>query len=125
MATKPSYDIPHQMREMADKSVDQARQAFEGFMQASQSAMSKVETSANATHSASVSLQKEAMNFAEEQVSRTFQHAQKIVRAKDPQEMMSLQAQFMQEQMKLMSDQARTVSEKFMNAASETIKKTG
>ena len=43
MAQSP-YEIPAEMRDFAEKSVEQARKAFEGFIGAAQKAVSATET---------------------------------------------------------------------------------
>ena len=47
------------------------------------------------------------MSFAEKNVSRTFEFAQKLVRARDTEEVMRLQAEFVKEQMQAMAEQAQ------------------
>ncbi len=42
--TSPSYQIPTEVREFAEKSVEQARKAFEGFSGAAQKAIAAVDT---------------------------------------------------------------------------------
>jgi phasin len=124
MAKESEHEIPEQMRKMADQSVEQARQAFVNYMTATQKAVTQMESSANASHAASKDIQQDSLNFAEEQVNKTFDFAQKLVRAKDPQEMMSLQMHFLQEQMSFVSDRTRKISEKFAKSAQDVAKQT-
>jgi len=48
-----------------------------------------------------------AMGFAEQNIANSFEFAQKLVRAKDLQEVMALQQEFLASQMKAMSEQAK------------------
>ena len=47
------------------------------------------------------------MGFAEQNIANSFEFAQKLVRAKDIQEVMALQQEYLQSQMKAMSAQAK------------------
>ena len=47
------------------------------------------------------------MGFAEQNIANSFEFAQKLVRAKDVQELMALQQEFLASQMKAMSEQAK------------------
>ena len=45
--TTPNYEIPTEMRDFAEKSVEQARKAIDGFMSAAQKTVDTFEGSAN------------------------------------------------------------------------------
>ena len=47
------------------------------------------------------------MGFAEQNITNSIEFAQKLVRAKDVQEGMALQQEYLQSQMKAMSEQAK------------------
>ena len=49
------FDIPDQMRQAADKSVEQAKQAFDQFMEATQKAVAKAEGTAKSVRAGSAS----------------------------------------------------------------------
>ena len=51
MTKEPEFAIPAEMRAMAEKSVAQAKQAFEGFMTAAQKAANLAEGQASTAHS--------------------------------------------------------------------------
>ena len=52
MNKEPDFEIPAEMRAMAEKSVAQAKQAFEGFMTAAQKAANLAEGQATTAHTA-------------------------------------------------------------------------
>ena len=62
-----------------------------------------------------------AMAYAEENVSNAFAFAQKVVRARDMNDLMQLQAEFVKTQMQVLSEQAKdlgqTASKHAMGAA--------
>jgi phasin family protein len=66
-----------------------------------------VETQASTAQSGAKNMGQKAMSFAEQNIANSFDFAQKLVRAKDIQEVMALQAAFMKAQMQAMSEQAK------------------
>lgn len=105
--TTPSYEIPSDMRDMAEKSVDQARRAFDGFMTAAQKAAGQADTTAATVQTNAKSIGSKAMGFAESNVRSAFDLAQKLVRAKDLQEVLALQTDYAKTQMTTIQDQAK------------------
>jgi phasin len=104
MNTKtPSFEIPAEMREMAERSVDQARKAMDGFVGAAVKAMESFDTPSMGGNAKE--LRQKTFSFAEQNLQAAFDHAQKLVRAKDPTEAMRLQAEFMQNQFAAMQKQ--------------------
>ena len=105
--TTPSYEVPSDMRDLAEKSVDQARRAFDGFMTAAQKAAGQADTSAASLTTNAKSLGSKAMGFAESNVRSAFDLAQKLVRAKDLQEVLTLQSDYAKSQMTTIQEQAK------------------
>jgi len=121
-AGKNGFEIPEQMRDFAEKSVDQARKAFDDFMNVTQQAVSKVEDSASAVQSGTTDVNRKALTFAEEQVDAAFKFAQEMVRAKDMEEIMSLQQNYLRSQMETLGEQARDISDTATKAAQDAAK---
>jgi phasin len=124
------YEIPTEMRDFAEKSVEQARKAFDGFLTAAQKAMESFEGSSSSMQSSATDATRRTLTFAEQNITAAFDHAQKLVRARDLQEAFQLQSEFaraqfaaMQGQMKelgdLASSTARTVSSQAASAAGQ------
>ena len=116
-----SYEIPNDMREFAEKSVDQARKAFEGFVGAAQKAAGQADETAVTMQSSAKAVGGKAMGFAEENIRSAFDHAQKLVRAKDFQEVLALQSEFMKSQMAALQDQAKQLGAGLQGAAQSTV----
>ena len=121
-AGKSGFEIPEQMRDFADKSVDQARKAFDDFMNVTQQAVSKMEDSASAVQSGTHDVNRKTLSFAEEQVDAAFKFAQEMVRAKDMEEVMQLQQTFLRRQMEALGEQARDLSDTATKAAQDAAK---
>ena len=123
MATEPwNFEVPTQMRQFAEQSLEQARKAVDGFMTAAQKAVTTAEAQASAAQSGAQDIGHKAMSFAEQNVANSFDFAQKLVRAKDMQEIMALQQEFLQSQMKAMSEQAKDLGSAAGKNATEAMK---
>jgi phasin len=105
------FEVPAEMRVMVERSVEQARSAFNSFMSAAQDAMSQFEGHAKAAQAGAKDMSEKALGYAERNVANAFTFAEKLVRAKDPQEFMRLQTEFIQAQMKELTAQAQDLGE--------------
>lgn len=102
-----AYDIPLEMREFADKSVEQARKAFDGFVGAAQRTVAAMDDHGGTVRADVQDIGRKTIAFAESNVAASFAFAQQLVRATDMGEVMRLQAEFVRNQMKAMQAQAR------------------
>jgi len=102
-----SFEIPAEMRAFAEKSVEQAKQAFESFLAAAQHAASTAGTQVASAQSGVKEAGELAMKFAEQNIAASFDFAQKLVRAKDAQEVMALHAEYAKQQMAVLGEQAK------------------
>ncbi len=119
---KTGLEIPEQMREFAERSVDQARKAFDDFINVTQQAVTNVEDSTNAVQSGASDVNRKALTYAEEHVDAAFKFAQQIVRAKDVEEVMKLQQDYMRGQMEALGEQAREISSAATSTMQEAAK---
>lgn len=119
---KTGFEIPEQMRDFADKSMDQAKKAFDDFMSATQKAMSNVEGSATAMQSGTSDINRKALQYAEEHMNAAFEFAQRLVRADDVQQIMNLQQDYLRKQMEALGEQAREISDKATKTAQDAAK---
>ena len=123
MANDPTwnFDVPTQMRQFAEQSVEQAKKAVDGFLTAAQKTASTLETQANTAQAGAKDVREKVMGFAEENINNSFDFAQKLVRAKDIQEVMRLQQEFLAQQMQAMQSQAKDLGA----SAAQTVKPKG
>lgn len=105
------FNIPTDMRAFAEKSVEQARQAFDSFVSAANEAVSSMEGRAAAAQAGAKDVGRKAIGFAEQNVAASFELARKLVRAKDVDEVMRLHADYVKEQMQALSEQAKALGE--------------
>jgi phasin len=101
------YEIPPEMRDFAEKSVEQARKAIDGFMTAAQRTADTFEGSATTVQSNAKDLTRKTFAYAEQNIAAAFDLAQKMVRAKDMQEAMQYQAEFVRAQFEAMQNQMK------------------
>jgi phasin len=102
-----AYEVPSEMRDFAEKSVEQARKAFEGFIGAAQKAAGSMEAAPFPLPLQVKDLGSKAMSFAEANVKAAFDLAQNMVHAKDMQEVLALQSEYIRAQMVAIQEQAR------------------
>jgi phasin len=109
MADNPmwNFDVPTQMRQFAEQSVEQAKKAVDGFLSAAQKTAATLETQASTAQSGAKDVTQKAMTFAEQNVATSFEFAQKLVRARDMQEVLTLQQEFLKSQMQALQAQAK------------------
>ena len=115
------FEIPADMRAMAEKSVEQARVAFNTFMTAAQEAMATFEGQAKAAQAGAKDMSEKALGYAERNVANTFAFADRIVHAKDAQEFIRLQTEFVQAQMKELAEQAKELGESAAKMAMKSV----
>ncbi len=108
MANAP-FEIPNELRDFAERSVDQARKAFEGFVSVAQKAVGSVDGAAETTQNSAKTVGAQVLGFAEQNVNAAFDLAHKLVHAKDPQEAFALQSEFLKAQLANLQAQAKEI----------------
>src|ERR1700730_6826449 len=123
MAPPEHFEIPHDMRAFAEKSVEQAKQAFDGFISAPHQAVNAFEGQAESARKGARHVTEKAMNFAERNVANSFELAQQLVRAQDVQAVLKLQADFIRSPMQVLTEQAKELGESASQAAKDAAPK--
>jgi phasin len=109
--TTPPFEVPTEMRAFAEQSVEQAKLAFDKFIAAAHDAVNTFEGRAKTAQAGAKDVSQKAMAYAEENVGNAFAFAQKVVRARDMNDLMQLQAEFVKTQMQTLSEQAKDLGE--------------
>lgn len=112
----PVYQIPNEVRDFAEKSVEQARKAFEGFAGAAQKALSSADETPFGLPANAKDVGVKALSYAEANVKAAFDLAQKIVHAKDPQEVFQLQSDYVKTQLNVIQEQTKELGVAFQRA---------
>jgi len=113
MAKEPfeQFAMPDEVRAFVEQSVSQARTAFDGIAQAANQAVAQWKGQAEAARAGASEIAHKSIAFAEVNMSSTFDFAQKLMHAKDPQEVMRLQSEFLSNQMRALSSQAQDLGQ--------------
>jgi hypothetical protein len=107
MAENP-FEMPQQLRELAEKNIEQARAAYAQFMDAMTQAVSSWSTTpSNARTSAFNDVQQLGIRFAKENAEAGFKLASDLANAKDVQGVLALQSRFAQTQVIAYAHQAQ------------------
>lgn len=114
---QPQFEVPGDMREFAQKSVDQARKAFEGFISAAQKATDSVTNAGENMRESAKTVGAQSLGYAEQNVTAAFDFAAKLVQAKNPQEAFALQSEFLKSQLQKMQEQAKEIGAVIQTAA--------
>jgi phasin len=117
------FDIPDQMRDVADKSVEQAKQAFGQYLDATQQAVAKAEGSARSVREGAAEVGRQALAYVEENVAASFDFAHRLVQARTVEEITALQKEFMARQMASLTEQGKSLGDMMGRAASEAVDK--
>ena len=102
-----NFEIPEQVREVAKNSVESARKAFDDIIEATKKGVDEIDEKSNVAQSELVEANKKALAFTEESVGTAFDFAQKLARAKDVQEVMNLQKEYLENQIEFVGEKSR------------------
>jgi phasin len=110
MSASP-FDVPNDMRDLAERGVEQARKAFEGFLAVTQRTAGVAAEAAG--QGGSKSLAAHVFSYTEQNVNAAFDLASKLVWAKDPQEVFALQSEYLKSQIAALQAQAQEIGAAF------------
>ena len=116
------FEIPKEVRSMAEASFEQARKTFEKFVTSAQAAAGSIEER-NATVRASArDVSSKAIAYAEQNVQASLDHTQSLLKAKDLPEVMRLHSEYVQAQMRALAEQASEMGQVVGKAAMDAAK---
>jgi phasin len=103
MDPKLTMDVPPQVREFAKKSVDQAEKAISSFMESASKSVAMAP-------GPMTDVAKQALAVTEKNLKASFEHARKLMEAKDVGEVMKLQTDFLRNQFGVATDQFKQMT---------------
>ena len=112
---EPKLEVPAELRDLADKTIEQAEKAFGMFFEAATKSMNSVPGGGN-------EISKQALTFTEQNMRAAFEHARKLVHATDLQQAMQLQSEFLRSQFTNAGDHMRQISGAMMSRATDAAK---
>ena len=111
------FEIPKEMRSMAEAGLEQARKTFEKFAASAQAAAGTIEER-NATVAAGArDVSSRAIAYAEQNVQASLNHAQSLLKARDLPEVMRLHSEYVTGQMRSLAEQASEMGQLVGRAA--------
>ena len=121
-AERDRFEIPKDMRSMAEASFDQARQAFEKFVTGAQQTAGAIEERGATVRAGARDINARAMSYAEKNVQASLDFAQALVHAKDLTEVMRLHSEYVTAQMRSLAEQASEMGQAVSRAAMDAAK---
>ncbi len=114
-----NFEIPQQVRELAEKNVQAAQTAYGQMMEAMSQAMSMWSTSmpSNDMTAGFKAVQDRATQIAKKNADAAFSLANEIASARDIQQILALQSRFAQAQMQAYASQAQELGRIIVEAA--------
>jgi phasin len=117
MDPKLTMEVPPQVREFAEKSVDQTEKAISSFMDSASRSVAMVP-------GPMTDVAKHALAIAEANLKASFDHARKLLHAKDANEVMQLQSEFLRAQFGAATEQFKQMAGATVTAAGDAENKT-
>jgi len=116
------FEIPKEMRSMAEASFEQARKGFEKFLATAQQAAGSIEERGATVRAGAKEISSKAIANAEKNVQASLDYAQSLVHAKDLTEVMRLHGEYVQAQMRSLAEQASEMGQIVSRAAMDAAK---
>src|SRR6266478_2634512 len=112
---EPKLEVPAELRDLAEKTIDQAEKAFGMFFDAAGKSMTSMP-------GAGTEISRQALSFTEQNMKAAFEHARKLVHATDLQEAMRIQSEFLKSQFTNAGEHMRQITSEVMSAAKDASK---
>ena len=116
------FEIPKEMRSMAEASFDQARKTFENFLASAQQTAAKIEGQGATVRAGAKDISAKAISYAEKNVAASLDYAEQVLHAKDLAEVMRLHSEYVQNQMRALAEQASEMGQIASRAAMDAAK---
>jgi phasin len=116
------FEIPKEMRSMAEANFDQARKAFEKFLASAQATAGSIEERGATVRAGAKEVGSKAMSYAEKNVQASLDYAHSLLQAKDLTEIMRLHSEYVQTQMRSLAEQASEMGQIVSRAAMDAAK---
>ena len=116
------FEIPKEMRSMAEASFDQARKTFEKFVASAQATAGSIEERGATVRAGAKDIGAKAVAYAEQNVQASLDYAQSLLHAKDLPEVMRLHSEYVTTQMRALTEQASEMGQIMGKAAMDAAK---
>ena len=113
--TESKLEVPAELRDLAEKTIEQAEKAFGMFFDAANRSISSMP-------SPGTEMSRQALSLTELNIKAAFEHARKLVHATDLQEAMRIQSEFLKSQFTNAGEHMRQITGGMMSAAKDATK---
>ena len=114
--------LPAEMRKLAEQGVQQAKQAFDELMAATQRTISAFEGQSASAQANAKEIQRKVIAYSERNIAASLEFAHNLLNAKSPENVMALHAEYVKTQMQALTEQARDIAQHAGAAASSPAK---
>jgi phasin len=111
------FEIPKEMRSIAEVSFEQARRTFEKFLTGAQQTVGSIEERGATVRAGAKDVSAKAISFAEKNVQATLDYTETLLHAKDLNEILRLHSEYVQGQMRSLTEQASEMGQLMSKAA--------
>jgi phasin len=113
--TEPKLEVPTELRDLAEKTIEQAEKAFGMFFEAANKSITSIPNPGT-------EMSKQALSLTQQNIKAAFEHARKLVHATDLQEAMRIQSEFLKSQFTNAGEHMRQITGGMISAAKDTTK---
>ena len=113
--SEPKLEVPAELRELAEETLDQAEKAFGMFFDAANRSITSIPNPGT-------EMSKQALSLTQQNIKAAFEHARKLVHATDLQEAMRIQSEFLKSQFTNAGEHMRQITGNVMSAARDSTK---
>jgi phasin len=111
----PKLEVPAELRDLAEKTIDQAEKAFGMFFEAANKSVASIPNPGT-------EISRQALSYTEQNMKAAFEHARKLVHATDLQQAMQIQSEFLRSQFTNAGEHMRQISGGVMSAVKDAAK---
>ncbi len=112
---EPKLEVPAELRDLVEKTIDQAEKAFGMFFDAANKSVTSIPTPGT-------EMSKQALTFTEQNMRAAFEHARKLIHATDLQQALQIQSEFLRSQFTNAGEHMRQITGNVMSAAKDASK---
>ncbi len=110
MQYTPDFEIPSTVREMAARSVEQVKDAYGRFVDATRQTQDVVSKSTEVFATGAKEMNEKVLGFAESNAKASFDVATRLAHARDAKEFLEIQTQFARSQMEAYAQQTQELA---------------
>ena len=115
--TERAVQATNWVRAIAEQNLNQSKAAFEGFLTIARNVVPSVDRQSSAICEHSIAA-------AQQTLSNAFDFAHKIIRIKEPQELVQIQSDFVSRQAQVLGEQTKDLGQRMMEGVQEIEKAT-